>query len=188
MLLLGTGDGREFWLAGGPGADVPPISAPGGSGDSEWSDDNADASAPCLLYWFDRDIDRKIQRYHRDAKDPHDLFDPSKPDYLGTPEALAPYTGRGLLWLASNSDGDPPRPPTTVPTGDAASGNHTSDNLPTQGESAATSPEISEPAAAEAARVKAAEPRCPDDAGWREAGIQLAASYYYIASRTALRA
>jgi hypothetical protein len=109
------------------------------------------------LYWFDREIDRKIQRYRRDGKDPHDLFDPSKPDYLGTPEALAPYTGRGLLWLASNTGGESPGRIPTTPASDETARKDAVDVPPADDDQNATDLDISEPAAAEAARVKAAE-------------------------------
>jgi hypothetical protein len=36
-------------------------------------------------------IEKKIGDYRKANQDPHDLFDPSKPDFVGTPDALAPY-------------------------------------------------------------------------------------------------
>jgi hypothetical protein len=45
------------------------------------ADDTPDPTGITQLYKLERDIDRKIERYRRDGKDPHDLFDPSKPDY-----------------------------------------------------------------------------------------------------------
>jgi hypothetical protein len=117
--------------------------------------DPAAAARTARLYWFERDIDRKVERYRRDGKDPHDLFDPSKPDYLGTPEALAPYTGRGPLWLASNTgDNSAGRAPPgqTVEPENGARTNSANQAPPVSG-----SPEPSEAAAAEAARAAAAE-------------------------------
>jgi hypothetical protein len=43
------------------------------------------------MYLLERDIDRKIGQYLQDGKDPLDLFDRSKPDYVGKPESLERY-------------------------------------------------------------------------------------------------
>jgi hypothetical protein len=43
------------------------------------------------MYLLERDIDRKIGEYVKDGKDPLDLFDRSKPDYVGKPESLERY-------------------------------------------------------------------------------------------------
>jgi len=43
------------------------------------------------MYLLERDIDRKIDQYRRNGKDPFDLFDRSKPDYVGKPELLERY-------------------------------------------------------------------------------------------------
>lgn len=43
------------------------------------------------FYRFGFAIDRKIEAYRKDHKDPHDLFDPEKPEYLGTPGRLKPF-------------------------------------------------------------------------------------------------
>jgi hypothetical protein len=120
------------------------------------ADDMPDPTGMTQLYKLERDIDRKIEHYKRDGKDPHDLFDPSKPDYLGTPEALAPDTGRGLLWLASNSGGDPPGRNKSIPRVEADSGKDRTNVPPTDAAPDATDPDLSEPAAAEDARGKAA--------------------------------
>lgn len=37
------------------------------------------------------DLDRKIDEYRKAGKNPYDLLDPSKPDYMGAPAALQPY-------------------------------------------------------------------------------------------------
>lgn len=50
-----------------------------------------DESGAQQLYQFNFDMDRKIEQYRKEGKNPHDLFDPSKPDFLGKPEAIAPY-------------------------------------------------------------------------------------------------
>ncbi len=43
------------------------------------------------MYLLERDIDRKVGQYTKDGKDPLDLFDRSKPDYVGKPESLERY-------------------------------------------------------------------------------------------------
>ena len=43
------------------------------------------------MYLLERDIDRKIGEYLKEGKDPLDLFDRSKPDYVGKPESLERY-------------------------------------------------------------------------------------------------
>ena len=43
------------------------------------------------MYLLERDIDRKAGQYNKDGKDPLDLFDRSKPDYVGKPESLERY-------------------------------------------------------------------------------------------------
>lgn len=45
-------------------------------------------------YEFEFDLDRKIDQYKKEGKDPFDLFNPAKPDYMGKPEALEPYKKR----------------------------------------------------------------------------------------------
>jgi hypothetical protein len=43
------------------------------------------------LYNLERDLDYQIDHYRKSGKNPLDLFDPSKPDYAGKPEAIQPY-------------------------------------------------------------------------------------------------
>lgn len=50
-----------------------------------------DMDGPLLYYQLEQDVATKVAEYRKANKDPHDLFNPSKPDYLGKPEALAPY-------------------------------------------------------------------------------------------------
>jgi len=50
-----------------------------------------DQSGPQQVYNFTMDLRRKIDQYRREGKDPRDLMDPSKPDYMGGPAALAGY-------------------------------------------------------------------------------------------------
>jgi hypothetical protein len=43
------------------------------------------------MYLLERDLDRRIAAYVKAGKDPHDLFDPAKPDYAGKPGELDRY-------------------------------------------------------------------------------------------------
>jgi hypothetical protein len=43
------------------------------------------------IYRFEWDLNQKIAEYRKANKNPYDLFDPSKPDYVGRPEALQQY-------------------------------------------------------------------------------------------------
>lgn len=43
------------------------------------------------FYRLKLDLQKKVDAYRRAGKDPRDLLDPSKPDYMGSPAALAPY-------------------------------------------------------------------------------------------------
>lgn len=40
------------------------------------------------MYSFQRDVENNVAQYIRDKKNPYDLLDPSKPDYMGRPEIL----------------------------------------------------------------------------------------------------
>lgn len=50
-----------------------------------------DQSGPQQVYAFTMALRKKIDEYRRAGKDPRDLMDPSKPDYMGSPAALAAY-------------------------------------------------------------------------------------------------
>ncbi len=50
-----------------------------------------DPSGDQKLYEFTRNIQQKVNEYRKAGKNPFDLFDPAKPDYMGSPAALAPY-------------------------------------------------------------------------------------------------
>jgi hypothetical protein len=45
------------------------------------------------FYMFTWTADQKVQQYRKEGKNPFDLFNPTKPDYLGSPEAVKPYQG-----------------------------------------------------------------------------------------------
>jgi len=55
------------------------------------------------MYLLERDIDRKIGQYIKDGKDPLDLFDRSKPDYVGKPESLERYRTTAREGLEENA-------------------------------------------------------------------------------------
>lgn len=89
-----------------------------------------DPSGPQKMYMLQWDIDQKIAAYRKAGKDPFDLFDPSKPDYLGKPEALKPYqksmqeslrdrtqalTGTAVAPAASTNGSIAPLPPANRP-------------------------------------------------------------------------
>lgn len=42
-------------------------------------------------YEFERALDRKMEEYRKAGKDPHDLLDPEKPDYMGQQKVLNQY-------------------------------------------------------------------------------------------------
>lgn len=50
-----------------------------------------DQSGAMQTYAFTLALQRKIAEYRRAGKDPRDLMDPSKPDYMGSPSAIAAY-------------------------------------------------------------------------------------------------
>lgn len=50
-----------------------------------------DPDGPLNLYRFEQDLRKKAAEYRRDGKDPHDLLDPAKPDFMGKPETLTGY-------------------------------------------------------------------------------------------------
>ncbi len=43
------------------------------------------------LYEFSFFVDRKVEEYKKEGKDPYNLFDPNKPDYLGSKSVLSGY-------------------------------------------------------------------------------------------------
>lgn len=43
------------------------------------------------FFRLQQDIAARVAQYRKEGKNPFDLFDPSKPEYIGKPEALAPY-------------------------------------------------------------------------------------------------
>jgi len=67
------------------------------------------------MYKFTFDARRKVEQYREAGKNPYDLFDPSKPDYLGKPEALKQYqksVNQSMGWM-SRILGSPTNQPKT---------------------------------------------------------------------------
>ena len=50
-----------------------------------------DMAIELQLYRLGLDTQSKVDDYRKAGKNPHDLFDPSKPDYLGKPDIVAAY-------------------------------------------------------------------------------------------------
>jgi hypothetical protein len=50
-----------------------------------------DQSGPQQVYQFTMALRKKVEEYRKAGKDPRDLMDPSKPDYMGNPAALGAY-------------------------------------------------------------------------------------------------
>lgn len=52
---------------------------------------NIDPDGKSNLYRLQWDLDARMDEYRKAGKNPYDLLDPSKPDYMGRPEAMGPY-------------------------------------------------------------------------------------------------
>jgi hypothetical protein len=50
-----------------------------------------DQNGRVQMYLLERNLDQKIEQARKDGKNPVDLFDPSKPEYVGSSKALLPY-------------------------------------------------------------------------------------------------
>jgi hypothetical protein len=81
-----------------------------GSRESRPADDDSasqleTANIPGLsqLYDLERDLDERIARRRKEGKNPFDLLDPSKPEYVGTAEALSPYADEALRQTLEDS-------------------------------------------------------------------------------------
>jgi Transglycosylase SLT domain len=86
-----------------------------------------DPEGKLQAYRFQRFVDQKVDEYRQAGKSPFDLFDPSKPDYLGKPEVLQPYqptlqqsiqatTSRLMRGVAPPGPGGSTIPPMIAPT------------------------------------------------------------------------
>jgi hypothetical protein len=73
-------------------APVPSAGAEPGTGPDQGT---VDPAAIIRRYDLERRIDQKIDRYRKEGKDPGDLFDPTKPHYIGGTETLAPFLPAG---------------------------------------------------------------------------------------------
>ena len=79
-----------------------------------------DQSGHLSVYEFSKAVDRKVDEYRRSGKDPYDLFDPTKPDYLGKPEVLKTYQTPLATQVQQAAQPKPaPAPSPPVPTGSA---------------------------------------------------------------------
>lgn len=68
----------EFFKAIGPQIDKSALGLP-------------DPGGKEARFRFEQDVVQKIDEYRKAGKNPYDLFDPAKPDYMGSPAAVAPY-------------------------------------------------------------------------------------------------
>jgi hypothetical protein len=64
---------------------------------SDTTVDKIDQNGRTQMYLLERDLDQKIDQLRKDGRNPVDLFDPSKPDFVGSSKALLPYT-QDALW------------------------------------------------------------------------------------------
>lgn len=81
-----------------------------------------DESGPLRTYQFERYVDQKIDQYkNTPGKSPFDLFDPTKPDYLGKPEVIRQFQTtqqqRQSDMAAKTGGGVPPMPVVPPPPG-----------------------------------------------------------------------
>lgn len=86
-----------------------------------------DANGKLQSYAFERYVDQKVDEYRKAGKSPFDLFDPTKPDYLGKPEALAPFQKtlqQSVQELSGRFGGAAPAaaPPVAIPLRKAGEG------------------------------------------------------------------
>ena len=65
-----------------------------------------------MFYMFDWTLQQKVAQYKKEGKNPFDLLDPSKPDYMGNPEAIKPFQKTFDASLRSRTQiTNPPVPP-----------------------------------------------------------------------------
>jgi hypothetical protein len=132
--------------------DVAPLFRVGQSSDPNRAA-TPDPAAASRLYQFDRDIDRQADRYRVEGKDPFDLLDPSKPDYLGSAARLVPYVDGGLVQLVADPGQTDAVEAKSADTPEAPPGlNDTTAQPASEGEN----PEPTDAASAEVARQAAA--------------------------------
>lgn len=123
---------------------------------------NIDASGDANFYQFNIDVDKKMDEYREQKKNPYDLFDPSKPDFMGNPKVIAGYKKPLQQSLRDRAQG------MLQPNLGSAL------TLPGAQETPSASPEAQPPAPAPAAPTDAAQPkvemRLPNEtpAEWRK--------------------
>lgn len=77
-----------------------------------------DASGKMQAYAFERFVDQKVNEYQQAKKNPLDLFDPTKPDYLGKPEIVQKFKvplQQSIQNIVGNLTGGNPTSPAPVP-------------------------------------------------------------------------
>lgn len=70
------------------------------------------------MYKLMIDVQDTVERYRKEGKNPYDLFDPAKPDYMGKPEALKPYQksiGQSMGDISRRLTAPPNQPATRQP-------------------------------------------------------------------------
>jgi hypothetical protein len=92
---------------------------------------HTDPAAVSQHYDLEREVDQKVERARKDGKDPNDLFDPSKPEFLGRPGALRALGKETLAGVGPNDGAaatsptpranPPSQPPASTPASNFAS-------------------------------------------------------------------
>ncbi len=88
------------------------------------------------LYEFNDYVGKQVDAYKQSGKNPHDLFDPSKPDYLGKPEAIKPYQTsltQSLNTFTRNMNGVTGLGPVAAPAGARKPGESIADYMKRSG-------------------------------------------------------
>jgi len=70
-----------------------------------------DQSGKLQMYRFQRYVEDKVNEYRGAGKDPFDLFNPAKPDFIGSPEALRPFQTDISTSIKAASDNFRRQPP-----------------------------------------------------------------------------
>jgi hypothetical protein len=73
-----------------------------------------DASGKQQVYEFSYYVDQQVDAYRKAGKNPYDLFDPSKPDYLGSPQVISGFQKTIQQSMKEYSDRLRQQPPGSV--------------------------------------------------------------------------
>ena len=76
-----------------------------------------DASGKQQVYEFSYYVDQQVDAYRKAGKNPYDLFDPSKPDYLGSPQVISGFQKTIQQSMKDYSDRIRRAPDISVPSG-----------------------------------------------------------------------